>query len=114
MSPRALILGVFLAPLVSSAADSLDCFVGPIEMQVGPGRWQVTSCSDGRSIVFATVAGNPAMPFVFIVMRGGQKSIVNGEGNGSKEASAAAFEQIKSMTETQFDAIVEVTKIVKK
>jgi hypothetical protein len=54
------------------------------------------------------------MPFVFIVLRGVGKSQINGEGNGSKEASAAAFEQIKSMTESQLDALVEVTKLVRR
>jgi hypothetical protein len=113
MNLRALLTVLLLLPAAASAAESLDCFVGPVQLRIGHGDWQVTSCSDGRSIVFATAAGNPAMPFVFIVRRSGTESRISGEGNGSKEASAAAFEQIKSVTEKQLDALVEVTKMVK-
>lgn len=114
MNVRAFLISLCLVPQVSNAAETLNCHVGPIQLEIGGGEWQVTSCDDGRSVVFATVAGNPAMPFVFIIVRDGEKSHISGEGNGSKEASSAAFEQIKSMTEAQFDALVEVTKLVKR
>ena len=114
MNSRAFLISLCLMPQLSNASETVNCLIGPIQFELGGGEWQVTSCDDGRSLVFATVAGNPAMPFVFIVLRDGEKAQVNGEGNGSKEASSAAFEQIKSMTEAQFDALVEVTKLVKR
>ena len=114
MNARTLMGGLFLISTVSNAAEELNCHVGPIHLEIGGGEWQVTSCDDSRSLVFATVAENPAMPFVFIVLRNGEKAHVSGEGSGSKEASSAAFERIKSMTEAQFDALVEVTRLVKR
>ena len=37
---------------------------------------------------------------------------VVGEGNGSKEYSAAAYEVIKKMTATELDDLVQATKMV--
>ena len=113
MNVGAFLMGLCLLPQVSIAAKPLNCQVGPVLLEIGGSNWQVSSCDDGRSLVFATVAGNPAMPFVFVVLRGGDKTQINGEGNGSKKASSAAFEQIRSMTEAQYDALVVVTQIVK-
>lgn len=113
MKLRALLFGLLLVSTTADAAESLNCMVGPIQLRIGHGDWQVTSCSDGRSVVFATMSGNPAMPFVFIVLRSGSESRISGEGTGKEEASAAAFEEIKSMTDAQLDALVTVTKLVK-
>lgn len=95
---------------MSIAAEPLSCHVGPIHVDLGSAQWQVTSCSDGRSLVFATMKENPAMPFVFIVQRKGDKPQISGEGNGSKEYSSTAFEELKSMTESRFDELVQATK----
>jgi len=112
MNPRNVFLFFALYAGVASAAEPLQCNVGPIQREIGGSMWQVTSCDDGHSLVFATMAGNPAMPFVFIIHRGGQESQINGEGNGSKKHSAAAFEELKTMTEDKFDELVEATKRV--
>lgn len=99
-----------MIPGVSFAAESLTCDVGPIHVELGGGKWQVISCTDGRSLVFATMKGNPAMPFVFIVQRKEEESAISGEGNGSKEHSSAAFDELKKMTEAHFDELVRATK----
>ena len=103
---------VFLIWPSITSAESMECDVGPVIRELGGTRWQVTSCSDGRSLVFVTVAGNPAMPFVFIVQRTDEPSKISGEGNGSEEHSAAAFESLRMMKEVDFDALVEATKAV--
>ena len=92
-----------------SLAEPLNCDVGPVIRELGGTQWQVTSCSDNRSLVFVTAAGNPAMPFVFMVLRTDEPTKINGEGNGSKEHSAAAYDSLKMMTEHEFDALVEAT-----
>ena len=114
MNVRAILIGLCIVSSPVFAADPLSCMVGPIHIEIGGGNWQVTSCGDGKSLTFATAAGNPAMPFVFIVLRGKGKTKINGEGNGSKVVSSAAFEEIRAMSEAQFDALVEVTKLVKR
>jgi hypothetical protein len=106
--PLAAILMLVLS--TSASAEPLQCNVGPIVEILGGSEWQVTSCSDDRSLVFATVKGNPAMPFVFIVQRTEETAKISGEGNGSKEYSAAAYEELKAMTAEQFDELVRATK----
>lgn len=103
----AILILAFGAPV---EAEPLQCNVGPIIESLGGTKWQVTSCSDGRSLVFATMKGNPAMPFVFIVQRDEEAAKISGEGNGSKEHSAAAFDELKEMTAAQFDDLVQATK----
>jgi hypothetical protein len=100
-----------LALLISGAsfAEELECDVGPIYIELGGGSWQVTSCSDGRSLVFATMKDNPAMPFIFIVQRSGETEI-SGEGTGSRDYSSAAFKELETMTEADFDQLVRATK----
>jgi hypothetical protein len=112
MKPRCVLLLSALYCGIASAAESLQCNVGPIQHELGGTMWQVTSCDDGHSLVFATMADNPAMPFVFIIQRGHAAPQINGEGNGSKKHSAAAFKELKSMTEAEFDELVEATKRV--
>jgi len=110
MSSRILTLLVFAISSVSVAAEPMKCHVGPITIELGGGTWQVTSCDDGRSLVLATMKGNPSMPFVFIVKRNDQGSKIAGEGNGSKEHSATAFGELKALSEAQLDDLVQATK----
>ena len=102
---------VMLITSASFAVEALECHIGPMQVSLGNTAWQLTSCNDGRSLVFATMQGNPAMPFVFFVQRNALPSKINGEGNGSKKYSAAAFEELKAMTETRFDELVQATKL---
>jgi hypothetical protein len=92
-----------------AASEPMQCNIGAVIKTVGGTEWQVSSCSDGWSLVFATMAGNPAMPFVFIVQRDGETAKISGEGNGSKEHSAAAYDELKNMTAAQFDELVQAT-----
>jgi hypothetical protein len=93
-------------------AEPMQCNVGPVARNLGGAEWNVLSCSDGLSLVFVTAKGNPAMPFYFMVQRNEESPKIVGEGNGSKEYSAAAYEEIKQMTATEFDELVLATKAV--
>lgn len=108
---KSIIVAMFILTIgASAAAEPLQCSVGPIVKNLGGTDWQVTSCNDGRSLVFATMAGNPAMPFYFVVQRDKESAKISGEGNGSKEHSAAAFDDLKKLTAAQFDELVQATK----
>lgn len=110
---RVLLPTIFLLFLGFSAmAESMRCDVGPVSKNMGGAMWNVLSCSDGRSLVFVTAEGNPAMPFYFMVQRSDESAKIVGEGTGSKEHSAIAYEQIKKMTATDFDELVQATKDV--
>ena len=110
---RASLTTILLLSLAAPVlAEPMECNVGPVARHVGGTEWNVLSCSDGRSLVFVTAKGNPAMPFYFMVQRDEESPKIAGEGNGSKKYSAAAYEEIKKMTTTEFDELVQATKAV--
>ena len=106
------IILTFLITWSVAAEQELQCHIGPITFDLAGGNWQVTSCNDNHSLVFATMKGNPAMPSVFFIQRDGETSIIHGEGSGSKEASNYAFEELKKFTESNLDELVDRTKKV--
>ena len=107
-------ISMLLVSFNSYSGESLSCSVGPIHTELATGKWQVTSCSDGQSLVFATMKNNPAMPFMFFIKRDGDKNKISGEGNGDKKHTSKAFEELKSMSQEQFNEFVEATKKVVK
>jgi hypothetical protein len=110
---RILLSTILLLALGASAmAEPMQCNVGPVAKDLGGAKWNVLSCSDGRSLVFVTAKGNPAMPFYFMVQRDEETAKIVGEGNGSKEYSAIAYEEIKRMTAVELDELVQATKDV--
>ena len=109
-----ILTSLLLISFHSYGAGSLSCSVGPIHIELATGQWQVTSCSDGQSLVFATMKNNPAMPFMFFVQREGDKNKISGEGNGDKKYTSKAFEELKSMSQIQLNELVEATIKVNK
>lgn len=89
---------------------ALECKKGPLAKSVGGHPWLVYSCSDGASLVFASAPGNPASPFYFFVKPDGDGLAISGTGNGSKEASTAAFQDLKALSLNDVRAIVAETK----
>jgi hypothetical protein len=61
----------------------------------------VYSCNDENSFVVVSAEGNPAMPFYFIsTIRGGSRTL-QGEGNGDKVASSAAYDELLKLIESE-------------
>lgn len=89
---------------------ALECRMGPLEKRFGGQPWLVYSCSDKASLVLASAPGNPASPFYFLVKPDGDGLAISGEGNGSKEVSAAAFEELRSLSPGDVRAIVAETR----
>jgi len=83
----------------------LNCNAGPVEQTFGGTPWVVYGCDDGRSIVVATRADNPANPFVFVVAWEPHGYRVHGEGNGDRTASASAFDELSAMNQEQITAL---------
>ncbi|MFT6087991.1 MAG: hypothetical protein ACI9UD_003159 [Glaciecola sp.] len=105
---------ILLASFHTYSAEPLSCNIGPVHTELATTKWQATSCNDGQSLVFATMKGNPAMPFMFFIKRDGDKTQISGEGNGAKEYTSKAFEELRSMTGRQFEDLVQATKLVGK
>lgn len=93
-----------------SAPTPLKCDVGPVSRTFGGSEWMVYSCDDGASMVAVTAAGNPASPFIFILMSGDDGYKIMGEGNGDQMASSAAGDEISRMTADELAALLAATK----
>jgi hypothetical protein len=78
----------------------LNCTSGPLNRNYGKTRWYVYGCDDGHSIVVVTASGSPALPFYFFFVWGPKGFDLHGEGTGSKKLTDAAFEDLKTLTDT--------------
>lgn len=103
-----LIVG-FLSALASAESQNLNCDVGPITKKFGGSDWLVYSCGDAQNVIFVTAPGSPAMPFVFIRANGK----LRGEGNGKKEYTDLAYSELKQLSSTQVEKLIEETKSLK-
>jgi hypothetical protein len=87
----------------------LNCNIGPVERTFGGTPWVVYGCDDGRSLVIATSADNPAKPFIFVIAWGPHGHRVQGEGSGDRNASAAAFNELAAMDSEQISTLYSST-----
>lgn len=111
---RGKVIHAYLQPEVPEqttvrAGEPRLCNIGTMQTELGGTNWQMSSCPGGRSLVFATVEDNPAMPYFLVVQRNGEETKIHGEGDGDKTYTAAALEQLKSMSEADFDELVRQT-----
>jgi len=111
---------VMLAPVVAIGEDpvskrpSLNCDIGPVNKTYGGTQWLVYSCDDNRTLVIVSAPGSPAMFYVFTFYAREKGYQLSGEGNGSKEATAAAFDELKVLSERDIKALIGQTKNVPK
>ncbi len=124
MSGRRTIFGVAIAALltvvvvpVAAAGDepaskppSLKCDIGPVNKTYGMTHWLVYSCEDQRSVVIVSAPENPAMPFYFMFFPHENGYRLHGEGTGRKEATSAAFEELKALSEEDIALLIELTR----
>jgi hypothetical protein len=87
---------------------NLKCVVGPVKKTFGNTPWLVYSCDDGQSIVIVTAPGSSAAPFYFI-FNGGH---LRGEGTGNKEATDAAYNDLKRLTDVDIQGLIAQAKQV--
>jgi hypothetical protein len=115
MALSAVLFGVVLSPLfaVAEDEDTFNCTIGPITKTFGQAQWLVYSCNDDKTLVIVSAPGNPAMPFYFTFLPTDAGHRLFGEGTGNKEATAAAFEQLKSLSEDDIANVIKETKEAK-
>lgn len=103
----------FLAPAAGQESDSsppsLKCDTGPVVKTYGLTEWLVYSCDDQRSVVMVSGPENPANPFVFMFFAGETGYQLRGEGTGRRDMTAAAFEDLKLLSEQDITALIEQT-----
>jgi hypothetical protein len=95
---------------VPSKRQPLKCDVGPITKTYGKTQWLVYSCDDKQSLVIVSAPGNPAMPFYFTFSPQKDEYQLIGEGTGAKDATNAAFEELKAMSRIDIIALIEQTR----
>ena len=101
------------APPEDDGAAPMACEVGPLQKEYGGTDWVVYSCSDGRTVVIHSAAGNPAMPFYFMFFQDGTDLRLYGEGTGEKKYTEAAFKELEPMTAQDVATLVQETMAVK-
>jgi hypothetical protein len=100
-------------PAASERPPELSCDTGPLHKSYGSTNWLVYSCNDKKSAVVVADEGNPAQPFYFILYIKPDGDLhIYGEGSGKKEATSAAFDELKLMTPQDVASLVEATKSV--
>jgi len=77
-------------------------------------HWLVYSCDDNRTVFIVADADNPAKPFYFTFAPGAGHYRLHGEGTGDREATKAAFEELKALSKQDLDALIAETKTVTK
>jgi len=97
-----------------SKPASLKCDIGPVNKIYGKTQWLVYSCDDDRTIVIVSAPENPATPFVFTFYTGEKGYQLRGQGTGRKEATSAAFNELKALSEQDITALIGQTKRHKK
>jgi hypothetical protein len=111
----ALLSAITLIPIAATGAEqkSLNCNIGPARKTYGKTPWLVYSCNDNKTVVVVSDTGSPAMPFyfTFYVKDGGYR--LTGEGTGSKEATAAAFDELGKLSEPDIKKLIMETMKVK-
>ena len=101
------------SPSGDNDAASMACNVGPLPKRYGGTQWVVYSCSDSRTVVIHSAAGNPAMPFYFMLFQQDGNLRLYGEGTGEKKYTEAAFKELEPMTVKDVAALVQETLAVK-
>ena len=111
----ALLCGAVLAPWCAAAEDddTFRCNIGPVTKTYGQTQWLVYGCNDDKTLVIVAAPGNPGAPYYFTLLPTDAGHSVFGEGTGKKEASAAASEQLKSLSEEDIANVIKETKEAK-
>jgi hypothetical protein len=115
MALSATLFSIVLNPIFAGAEDedTFRCNIGPITKTYGHGQWLVYSCNDDKTVLIVSAPGNPATPYYFTLLPTDAGHRLFGEGTGNKEATTAALEQLKSLSEDDIANVIRETKEAK-
>ncbi|GGC64103.1 hypothetical protein GCM10011396_08800 [Undibacterium terreum] len=88
--------------------------MGPLTKTYGATEWLVYACSDAKSIVVVTAAGNPGLPFYFMLYSQGGVRKLFGEGTGQKSVTDAAYKELAGLTEPEIASLISLAKLAPK
>jgi hypothetical protein len=115
MALSAALFALVLHPLgaIAEDDDTFRCNIGPVTKTYGQTQWLVYGCNDDRTLVIVAAPGNPGAPYYFTLLPTDAGHSLFGEGTGRKEATTAASEQLKSLTEENIADVIKETKEAK-
>jgi hypothetical protein len=106
---------IILNPLCAIAEDddTFRCNIGPITKTYGQTQWLVYGCNDDKTLVIVAAPDNPGAPYYFTLLPTDAGHSLFGEGTGKKEATAAASDQLKSLSEDDIAGVIKEAKEAK-
>lgn len=113
----AVLLGLALSSVAqtSSAAEPMQCHVGPAKKNIGGSQWLIYSCADQRSVVLISVPGSPAFPFYFMFLAEDCCYRLIGEGTGSKSSTAKAYNVLQRLLDPEIrELLIEARQAARK
>ena len=113
-SATTLISSTVMSAELAATPGQLKCEIGPLDKTYGMTQWLVYGCTDDRTAVIVSAPGNPAFPFVFAFVANEKGYRLYGEGTGRKDATEAAFNELKALSEKDIVTLIEQTKTVQR
>ena len=86
-------------------ATRVQCAAGPIAAEFGALPWLAFACDDGRSVALVSSPGNRGSPFSFVLRPSEHGVRVQGDGNGDRAATAAAFAELMALDDAALAAL---------
>jgi hypothetical protein len=90
---------------VVTAPPKVSCTEGPVPAEFGALTWLAYACDDGRSVALVSSPGNRAAPFSFVLRPSEHGVRVQGEGDGDRGATAAAFAELMALDDAALAAL---------
>ncbi|CAN5923760.1 hypothetical protein BH11PSE3_BH11PSE3_43590 [soil metagenome] len=89
------------------------CTTGPITKTVGGSKWLVNSCADERTVTLMAMRDNPAAPCFITIVPAPDGYSIDGRGQGDKQATNAAMEELGGLSVADIQALIAETKLRK-
>jgi hypothetical protein len=90
--------------------QTLSCEFGPVPKTYGMASWLVYTCDSGQSVLIVSAPGSPAAPFTFRFSAREGGYVLQSQGTGDKEFTAAAFGELKVMSVQDVEELISFTK----
>ena len=74
----------------------LKCNTGPTPVKLSGQNWLAFACSDGKSVAIASQKGNPAHPYLFLVVALKDRYVIRGKGTGNLKVAHAAGRELEA------------------
>ena len=92
------------------ATPTLNCKTGPVDKTYGGTKWLVYSCDDNRTVVIVAAPDSSPSSFYFMFSPQQGRYQFSGEGTGNRQATDAAYQELRILPEGEVGALIAQTK----